>query len=164
MKRVFLEIGPPGGHLSLRRVGLNQVRMSGSIGWAEVPRKPPREGTRSLGWLGAFPSAQLRRHKSRRLEGVFNDLYEVTRILHFSEKVACGATLMPDSGEPCVLSIAQTGVRVRKSRYGFMGPILYDERNIYLAVKTGMTLAALFPENKIPIPIANPVLGAFTAA
>jgi hypothetical protein len=59
---------------------------------------------------------------------------------------------------------AQTGVRVRKSRHGFMGPILYDEKNMYLAVKTGMTLAVLFPERKVPFPIANPVLGAFANA
>ena len=88
----------------------------------------------------------------------------MTRILHFSETVACGATFMLDSGEVCVLSVARTGVRVRKSRYGFMGPILYDEKNAYPAAKTGMTLAVLFPEQKIPIPIANPVLGAFANA
>ena len=88
----------------------------------------------------------------------------MTSILHFSEKARCRATFMLDSGEPCVLSVAQTGVRVRKSRYGFMGPILYDEKNVYLAAKTGMTLDALFPERKVPIPIANPVLGAFANA
>jgi hypothetical protein len=46
----------------------------------------------------------------------------MTRILHLSEKAGCGATFMLDSGEPCVLSVAQTGVRVRQSRRGFMGP------------------------------------------
>jgi hypothetical protein len=88
----------------------------------------------------------------------------MTRILHFSETVACGATFMLDSGEPCVLSVAQTGVRVRQSRRGFMGPILYDERDVYRAVQTGMTLDSLFPERKIPIPIANPLLRAFANA
>jgi hypothetical protein len=88
----------------------------------------------------------------------------MTRILHFSKKVGCGATFMLDSGEPCVLSIAQTGVRVRKSRRGFMGPILYDEKNVYRAAQTGMALASIFPERKIPIPIANPLLGAFANA
>jgi hypothetical protein len=62
------------------------------------------------------------------------------------------------------LSVAQTGVRVRKSRYGFMGPILFDERSVYRAVQTGMALDASFSERKIPIPIANPVLGAFANA
>jgi hypothetical protein len=85
----------------------------------------------------------------------------MTRILRFSQKVGA---FMLDSGEPCVLSVAQSGVRVRKSRYRFMGPILYNEKNVYLAAKTGMTLDALFPERKIPIPIANPVLGAFANA
>src|ERR1700693_5245660 len=88
----------------------------------------------------------------------------MTRILHFREKARCRATFMLDSGERRRLSVAQTGVRVRKSRYRFMGPILYDQKNVYLAAKTGMTLDALFPDRKIPIPIANPVLGAFANA
>jgi hypothetical protein len=68
----------------------------------------------------------------------------MTRILRFSEKVRCSATFMLDSGEPCLLSVAQTGVRVRKSRHGFMGPILYNEKSVYLAAKTGIALDALF--------------------
>ena len=88
----------------------------------------------------------------------------MTRILDFSETVGCGATFMLDSGEPCVLSVAQTGVRVRKSRYGFMGPILYDERNVYRAAQTGIALDSIFPERKIPIPISNPLLRAFANA
>ena len=88
----------------------------------------------------------------------------MTRILRFSEKARCAATFMLDSGEPCRLSVAQTGVRVRKSRRGFMGPILYDERSVYRAAQTGMALDAIFPERKIPIPIANPLFGAFANA
>jgi hypothetical protein len=45
-----------------------------------------------------------------------------------------------------------------------MGPILYDERDVYRAAQTGMALDALFPERKIPIPITNPVLRAFANA
>jgi hypothetical protein len=77
----------------------------------------------------------------------------MTRILDFSETVGCGATFMLDSGEPCVLSVARTGVRVRKSRYGFMGPILYDEKNAYLASKTGITQCpSLFHHDNPPFP------------
>jgi hypothetical protein len=76
----------------------------------------------------------------------------MTRILDFSETVGCGATFMLDSGEPCVLSVAQTGVRVRKSRYGFMGPILYDERN----AQTGIALDAILPARKFPCPYPIP--------
>jgi hypothetical protein len=42
----------------------------------------------------------------------------------------------------------QITVRARKSRYGFMGPILYDEKNMYLAAKTEMTLATCFLNKK----------------
>jgi hypothetical protein len=86
------------------------------------------------------------------------------KILHFSERIGCGVTVLLDSGEACLLSVAQTGVRVKKSRFGFLGAILYNEKNVYLAAKTGMALAAIFPERKIPISISNPVLGAFANA
>jgi hypothetical protein len=88
----------------------------------------------------------------------------MTKILHFSEKVGCGVTFRLDSGEPCLLSVAQTGVRVKKSRLGFLGAILYHEKNAYQAAKTGMALDSLFPEQKIPLPITNPVLRAFANA
>jgi hypothetical protein len=88
----------------------------------------------------------------------------MTRILRFSEKARCVATFRLDSGERCVLSVAQTGVRVKKSRFGFLGSILYDERDVFRAAQTGMALDSIFRERKIPIPITNPVLGAFANA
>ena len=49
-------------------------------------------------------------------------------ILYFADSLrgGRGATVRLDSGEPVTLSIAQSGVRVRKSRFGFFGPILYN--------------------------------------
>jgi hypothetical protein len=55
-------------------------------------------------------------------------------------------------------------VRVRKSRFGWLGPILYDERNVYLAAKTGMALDELFPNKLVPVTIRNLVLAAFANA
>ena len=42
-------------------------------------------------------------------------------ILHFSETAGCGVTFRLDSGEPCLLLVAQTGVQAKKSRHGFLG-------------------------------------------
>lgn len=69
-----------------------------------------------------------------------------------------------DSGEPCLISVAQAGVRVRKSRFGFLGAILYNEKNVYLAAKTAMALGRQFPTNIVPVQIKNPVLCAFANA
>jgi TPR repeat protein len=88
----------------------------------------------------------------------------MTKLLYYSERMGCGATLRLDSGEPCLISIAQSGVRVKKSRYGWLGAILYNETNIYLAAKTGLALDLLFPEKLVPITFQNPVLNAFTNA
>jgi hypothetical protein len=85
-------------------------------------------------------------------------------ILHFSERVGCGITVQLDSGEPCLISVAQAGVRARKSRTGFFGAILYNEKNVYLAAKTGMALDQQFPTHLVPVQIVNPVLRAFANA
>jgi hypothetical protein len=64
-----------------------------------------------------------------------------------------------------LLSIAQVSVRVKKSRLGFMGPILYEEKNLYKAAQTAMALDYLFPESLLPPNGFNdPVLRAFTNA
>jgi hypothetical protein len=55
-------------------------------------------------------------------------------------------------------------VRVKRSRFGFLGPTLYDEKNVYLAAKAAIALDALFPEWKLPVRISNPILSAFANA
>lgn len=86
------------------------------------------------------------------------------RLLRFSEKVGCGMTIRLDSGEPCLISVAQTGVLVKRPRFVFLGATLYNERNVYRAAETGMALARRFPTNKLPVQIGNPVLRAFANA
>ena len=85
-------------------------------------------------------------------------------LLHYSETTGCGVTLRLDNGEPCLISVAQTGVRVRKTRFGFLGSILFDEKNVYLAARTAMGLHELFPRWMLPVTIKNPVLSAFANA
>ena len=73
----------------------------------------------------------------------------------------CGATVRFDTGEPCTLSIARIGILVKKSRLGFGGAVLYDEKNVYKAGNTAMALTYLFPEKRFPDGISNPVLRGF---
>ena len=88
------------------------------------------------------------------------------QILHFadSKRGGCGATVRLETGEPCWLSIAQSGVLVKKSRFGFLGAILYSEKNAYKISLCGIALAYLFPEKRFPDAITNPNLRGFLNA
>ena len=84
------------------------------------------------------------------------------RLLHYSDSIkgGFGATIRLDSGEPCLVSVAQSGVRVRKSRFGFFGAILFEDTNVTRAAKIAIKLADQFG-NSFPAKINNPVLAAF---
>src|SRR5579872_874 len=89
-------------------------------------------------------------------------------VLYFSDpsnrRPGRGATIRLDSGEPCTLSLARIGVRVKKSRFGWLGPILYHEKNLYKAASTARALSALFPHSLLPSGFTDPVLSAFANA
>jgi hypothetical protein len=76
----------------------------------------------------------------------------------------CGATIRLDNGEPCLLSIAQSGVLVKNSRFGWFGAILYNEKNVYKAAETAMALDFLFPDNLLPAGFTDLVLKSFANA
>jgi hypothetical protein len=86
-----------------------------------------------------------------------------TRILFFADspKRGCGATALLASGEPCILSIAQSGIVVKKSRHFFFGSVLYNEKNVYLNARRTGALAYLFPDKQFPESISSPSLRAF---
>jgi hypothetical protein len=96
----------------------------------------------------------------------------VPKLNYYSEKIGCGATIQLDSGEGCIISVAQTGVMVRSYRKGllgaafgsFIGPKLYKEEVLYKAAATAMALDSLFPEYLVPVALRNPVLAAFANA
>lgn len=90
--------------------------------------------------------------------------YNMTQILYFSETEGRGATLRLASGEPCLISIAQSGVLVKKSRFGFFGTILYNETNPIKAVTTAEALEFLFPDKIIPDVFTDRVLISFVNA
>jgi hypothetical protein len=89
-------------------------------------------------------------------------------LLHFADpsnrRPGLGATIRLDSGELCSLSIARIGAIVRRSRFGFFGPVLYQEKNLYQVAATAAALTDRFPDNLLPAGFTDPVLSAFANA
>jgi hypothetical protein len=93
----------------------------------------------------------------------------MTKLVYSSERAGCGATIQLDSGDICIVSVAQAGVRVRTYRPGrflgsFFGPILYDEKNVYANAQTAQALSEQFPEQQPNLMFENPVLCVFANA
>ena len=53
---------------------------------------------------------------------------------------------------------------MKKSRFGWLGPILYHEKNLYKAASTAIALNVLFPDNLLPTGFTDPALRAFANA
>jgi hypothetical protein len=112
--------------------------------------------------------AQQKGHPNRK--GVI-----VPKLLRFSETAGCGATIKLENEDVVYVSIAKTGVLVRKWDVGggffkglmsnFFGPKLYNESNVYKNAETAKALKMLFPigEPGLP-PFKNPALSAFATA
>ena len=75
----------------------------------------------------------------------------------------CYANIRMGNGDPCYVSVAQTGVLVKKSKIGMFGAKLYEESNVHVAAKNAERLYGLYPD-KTPADMTNPVLKAFTNA
>ena len=91
------------------------------------------------------------------------------KLLYSIETLGCGATIELDSGEVCMISVAQAGVLVRSYRKGqflgsFFGAKLYNEKSVYAAAKTAMALSGRFPERDGLPDFKNPVLDSFAMA
>ena len=69
-----------------------------------------------------------------------------------------------DNGDPCWISIAQTGILVKKSKLGLFGAMLYEEKNMYRAARTAEALSRLHTDDLTPTTMKNPVLKAITNA
>jgi hypothetical protein len=78
-------------------------------------------------------------------------------------RTGCYANIRMDNGDPCFISVAQSGVMVKKSRIGLLGAKLY-EQGTYDAAMTAKALAYLLEETLAPEDITNPVLKSFTNA
>lgn len=68
------------------------------------------------------------------------------------------ANIVMDNGDPCWVSIAQTGILVKKSKIGLFGAKLYEQKNVYKAAKTAQALSAQYPDDLTPVEMWNPVL------
>ena len=68
------------------------------------------------------------------------------------------ANIRMDNGDPCRVSIAQTGILVKKSKVGIFGAKLYEEKNTYKAAKTAQTLCKEYPNDLTPDELLHPVL------
>lgn len=89
----------------------------------------------------------------------------LTKLRQFKDdKSGCWASVVLASKEPCWISVAQTGVIVKRSVLGLLGPKLYHESDVYRAAMTAKALAYLLPTRLLPDGFSNPVLSAFTNA
>src|SRR5258708_38225658 len=85
---------------------------------------------------------------------------DMPKLLRSSETAGCGATIELDNGEVVYVSIAQTGVLVRrwdvnggliKSLFSnFFGPKLYNEIGVYKNAQTARALSLMYPEPAPP--------------
>lgn len=83
-------------------------------------------------------------------------------IRYLDGKTGCWSRVNLANGDPIWISVAQTGVMVKKSRMGLMGAKLYSVTNVYNAAKTAQALDAQIGEYATPSEMTNPVLRAFT--
>ena len=84
----------------------------------------------------------------------------MTALIRFMDDDRKGrwANIRMDNGDPCWVSIAQTGMLVKKSKTGFLGAKLYEEKNIYKAAKTAQVLIEQYPHDLTPDAMRNMVL------
>jgi hypothetical protein len=67
-----------------------------------------------------------------------------------------------ENGDPVWISVAHSGVIVKKSKMGLLGGTLYQERSNFSAAKTARALDAHISKYVTPMDMTNPVLRAFT--
>lgn len=88
-------------------------------------------------------------------------------LVRFQDNSAgCFARVDWESGEPAFISIAQTGVLIKRSRLGFFGAKLYDEQDIHDCVATSRVLddeiLSRISLIALPADLTSPVLQSFT--
>jgi hypothetical protein len=71
------------------------------------------------------------------------------------------AKLTLSNGDPILISLAQSGILVKKTKFGILGAKLYEETNIFKAAMTAKALTVFFENCIAPKEIQNPVLREF---
>lgn len=77
-------------------------------------------------------------------------------------KLECWSRVNFENGDPIYISIARSGIIVKRSRMGLFGPLLYSEKNIYNISETAQYLDMLITKYTTPDNMTNPILKAFT--
>jgi hypothetical protein len=92
----------------------------------------------------------------------------VPKLLYFSERLGCGATMRLDSSEIVIVSLASSGLLVRLNRgiLGlFFGPVVYREKALQKVARIGIMLALEYPAKSSLLPqFKSPVLASYANA
>ena len=74
-----------------------------------------------------------------------------TVLRHTRQITSSWAALRLDDGSPCFVSVANTGVLIKKSRLGLFGKIVFKQ-NSTLSTRVGFMLSEFFPERSTLFP------------
>lgn len=78
--------------------------------------------------------------------------------------MGCWARIELENGDPVHISVAQSGVRVKRSNSGLFGAKLFEENNAYRVARTAQELDMSVGEYNLPPRMNNAILKAFTQA
>lgn len=82
----------------------------------------------------------------------------MAKINHFTSSYA---NLTLNNGDPIFISVAQSGILVKKTKFGLFGAKLYEETNVFKAAMTAKALSVFFRDCMAPAEIQNPALREF---
>ena len=89
----------------------------------------------------------------------------MSEVVRFSDtQFQCWSRVDLDNRDPIHINIAQSGVLIKKSRMGIMGPKLFLERDVGKAGKTAMNIDQSIERYSTPDGMENLVLKVFTQA
>ena len=90
--------------------------------------------------------------------------YQITKlILYRDTRNQCWSRVDLASGEPIYISVARSGIVVKRSSFGLLGAKIYQS-NIHSAAMTAQALDAQTRSYLTPEDMTNPALRAFTQA
>jgi len=85
-----------------------------------------------------------------------------TLIRYMDSSMGCWSRVDCENGDPIWISIAQTGIVVKKSKLGWMGAQLFYEKDLYKIGQICTNLSNFVNTYNLPSDIHNPVLKLFT--
>lgn len=84
----------------------------------------------------------------------------MTKLIRFLDDEHKGhrANIQMDNGDPCLVSVIQAGILVKRSRLGLFGAKLYEEKNINKSAKIAKILSGQYRDDLTPDDMREPVL------